>query len=166
MNPFELGMRKLLVAQLSEIYFCENQLLHALDSMAQRAHDPGLKELFANHRKETLEHTHRLEAAFAELQEVPKAFPCRGMDGLLEDGRTLMHLLKDDPSLDQALIAAAQKVEALEATSYRSIIRLCVQLGQERIAQLCDANLEDELGADEQLQLRAKALVQVPAGDL
>jgi len=165
MNAFELGMRKLLIVQLAEIYFCENQLLHALDTMAQRAHAPALKQFFADHRKETLEHAHRLEAAFAELQEVPKAFPCRGMDGLLENVRSLMHNLKDDPALDQALIAAAQKVEALEAASYRSIIRLCQQLGQEWIAALCTSNLTEELEADAQLHLQANAVSQELAGE-
>ena len=163
MNAFERGMRKLLVAQLSEIYFCENQLLHALDAMAQRAHDAGLKELFVQHRAETKGHAERLEAAFAELDEVPKAYPCRGMDGLLDDGKWLMHILKHDPSLDLALITAAQKVEAIEAASYRALIRLCEQLGEDRIAELCTANLEEELEADEKLNARAGMLHGAPA---
>jgi Mn-containing catalase len=163
MNAFELGMRKLLIAQLSEMYFCENQLLHALDVMAHRVHDPGLKELFISHRLETIEHAHRLEAAFAELKEEPKAFPCRGVDGLLDDGKWVMHKLKYDPALDLAVVAAAQKVEAIEAAGYRAIIRLCEQLGQEKIAELCSSNLEEELEADEKLHARATELNQEPA---
>ncbi len=156
-------MRKLLVAQLSEMYFCENQMLHALDTMARRVHDPGLKQLFISHRRDTMQHAHRLEAAFAELKEVPKAFPCRGVDGLLDDGKWLMHTMKDDPSLDLALIAAAQKVEAIEAAGYRAIIRLCEQLDQPKVAQLCTSNLEEELEADAELQARAAQLNQEPA---
>ena len=39
MNAFEKGVTKLLIAQLSELYFCENQLVHALERMAQAAHN-------------------------------------------------------------------------------------------------------------------------------
>ena len=158
MNTFETGMTKLLVAQLSELYFCENQLLHALDRMAQAAHDQELKQLFLDHRSETKEQVRRLESAFASMGEVPRAFPCQGVEGLLADGQWLIHTMKDDPVLDTALIAAAQKVENIEAASYRSAITLARQLGREDVAQQCEANLDEELEADRKLAERAQAM--------
>ena len=151
MNTFEQGMSKLLLAQLADLYFCENQLIGALQRMADAARDPGLKKAFRDHRQDTIGHVHRLEAAFAEMKEIPKAFPCRALDGLLDDGKWMMYQLKDDPALDVALIALAQKVEMFEVASYRSAVCLAKQLGHEKLAVLCQGILEEELAADEKL---------------
>lgn len=151
MNNFENGMSKLLLAQLADLYFCENQLIGALQKMSDAAHDPKLKKAFRDHRQETIGHVHRLEAAFAEMNEIPKAFPCRGLDGLLDDSKWMMYRLKDDPALDVALIAAAQKVEMFEAASYRSAVRMARQLGNEKLAVLCQGILDEELAADDKL---------------
>lgn len=151
MNHFEQGMNKLLVSQLADLYFCENQLIGALQKMADAATGPQLKKAFNEHRLQTVGHVHRLEAAFAELKETPKAFPCRALDGLLDDSRWMMQRLKGDPTLDMALAAAAQKVEMFEVASYRSAVRLARQLGNEKVAMLCQGILDEELAADETL---------------
>ncbi|HEX2617791.1 MAG TPA: DUF892 family protein, partial [Flavobacteriales bacterium] len=91
MNAFENGIKKLLIAQLSELFFCEGQLIHALEAMAKAAHDPRLKALFQTHKRETEGHVERIAACFAELNETPKAFPCRATQGLVEDGAWLIH---------------------------------------------------------------------------
>jgi ferritin-like metal-binding protein YciE len=54
-------------------------------------------------------------------------------------------------------------VEAIEAAGYRALIRLCEQLGQKKVAELCSSNLEEELEADEKLHARAIELNQEPA---
>jgi|GEM_PF-2623963 len=151
MNHFELGMNKLLVSQLAALYFCENQLIGALQRMADAAQNPQLKKAFTEHRLQTEGHVRRLEAAFSELKETPKAFPCRALDGLLDDSKWMMQRLKGDPALDMALIAAAQKVEMFEVASYRSAVRLANQLGNARVAELCQVTLDEELAADDKL---------------
>lgn len=157
MNTFENGMTKLLVSQIAEIYFCENQLLHALDRMAEAATHPELKALFLEHRVETEGQITRLESIFTTWNETPRAYPCRGMEGLLENGLWTMRNLKHDPALDTALIAAAQKVEMLEIAAYRSAIALARQLGQEQIAGICEVSLDEETGADAKLGKLARA---------
>ena len=148
MNPFEQGMNKLLVSQLANLYFCENQLIGALLRMAEAAQDPHLKDALNEHRQQTIGHVHRLEAAFVELKETPRAFPCRALDGLLDDTKWTIQRLKGDPTLDWALTSAAQKVELFEVASYRSAVRLARQLGNEKVAVLCEGILDEELVAD------------------
>lgn len=155
MNTFEKGMTRLLTAQLSEMYGCEKQLLPALDSMAKAARDPELRSHFAEHRTQTLQHLERLETAFAELDEKPSTQPCRGMDGLLETGRWLRRSMKEDPAFDHILIAAAQKVEAMEVAGYRSIIRLSEQLGHDEVAELCTTSMMEEQDAEGELDALA-----------
>lgn len=151
MNTFENGMRKLLIGHLSELYFCESRLLKALENMANAAMNDRLKRLFMSHRTETMGHVARLEACFSVLHETPQAYPCRSIDGLLEDGKWIIHTLKDDPSLDLALVAAAQKVETFEASSYRSAIHLAKQLGLEKVVELLKSTLQEEEEADAKL---------------
>jgi ferritin-like metal-binding protein YciE len=151
MNAFETGMTKLLFGQLSELYFCENQLVRALASMAEAASSPKLKKLFSDHRQQTIEHVRELERAFAELDRTPQAYPCRAIDGLLEDGKWKMHHMKGDPLLDIQLVAAAQKVEHFEIASYRSAIQLAQQIGLDAVAEVFRAILEEEEEADEKL---------------
>jgi ferritin-like metal-binding protein YciE len=147
MNTFEQGMTKLLVAQLAELYHCENQLLHALDRMAEAAMAPDLKQVFREHRRETMNHVSRLEEAFAALGETPRSYPCRMVDGLLEDGTWLLHRMKGDPMLDRALINAAQATEMMEAAAYKRAISMAGYLGMDKVVELCDRNLEEELAA-------------------
>jgi ferritin-like metal-binding protein YciE len=156
MNAFEKGVTKLLIAQLSELYFCENQLVHALERMAQAASNQELKDLLLGHRQETLGHIDRLESAFYQLNETPRVYPCRVVEGLLEEGTWLMRTMKGEPTLDVALIEAAHKTEMLETASYRSAIRLARQLGHENVAQLCESNMDEELMADEKLTQLSK----------
>jgi ferritin-like metal-binding protein YciE len=152
MNPFETGVKKLLLAQLSELFYCESQLVHALDAMARAAHDPALKRLFQEHRKETEGHVQRVIACFAELHETPRAFPCRATQGILEDGSWLIHRLKDDPSLDHALVAAAQRTEMFEAASYNSLIRMAGILGLSKVVEIAQGILDEEIDANGKLE--------------
>lgn len=158
MNTFEKGMTRLLVAQLAELYHCEKELMHAMENMAKAARSEELKYCFRDHRRETEEHLLRLESMFSSLGMVPAAFPCRAVEGLLEDVQGIMRNLKSDPMLDTALIAAAQKVEMIETASYRSAIGLARQLGHDHIAQLCEMTLKEEFDADRKLAEVAMAM--------
>lgn len=152
MNQFENGLKKLLIGQLSELYFCENQLLKALENMSKAATAPKLKGLFLEHRNQTQGHVERLQAVFAELRAEPSAYPCRALQGLLEDGTWMMHRLKGDPHLDEALVAAAQKVELFEIASYRSAIHLAEMLGLAKVVELCRSILDEEMETDDLLK--------------
>ncbi|MGV3636474.1 MAG: ferritin-like domain-containing protein [Flavobacteriales bacterium] len=168
MNAFEKGITKLLLAQLSELYHCENQLLHALERMAQAARSPELKAALRAHRAETVHHVQRLEQAFNVLHEKPRAFPCRAVDGSLEDGIWTIHLMKNDPLLDMALINLAHKVEMMEAAAYTSAVDMAHHLDQQEVADLCMATLEEELAADRQLMALAgsvRGALKAPASN-
>lgn len=158
MNTFEKGMTQLLISHMSELFFCESKLVGALDKMSRAASDERLRKLFTAHREETIGHIQRLEEAFAQIGERPRAFPCRGMEGLLDDGVWLMQTMKGTLTLDHALIGAAQKVEMLEIASYRSLVRLARQLGQDKLAQLFEGILDEEHAADLELSALAKEI--------
>jgi len=152
MNRFETGMLKLLLAQLSELYYCERQLAGLLDRMAAAAMDRTLTKQLRLHQRETVDHARRLAEAFAELGEQPREVPCRVTKGLVEHGLATMDIMHNDPALDHALVAAAQRIELFETASYSSVLRLARTLGQPTIARVAQEILDEEMAAHAQLE--------------
>lgn len=139
----------LMFAQLSELYFFENQLAGGLARMAEAATHPDLKALFEEHGADTMDQVKRLEVAFSVLKTVPKAFPTQTVDGLMEDTRWLIHTIEKGPALDAALCTAARRTEALEAVMYRNLIHSARAGGKAEVAALCEQTLKEELAAEE-----------------
>jgi len=57
------SMNDLFVHQLQDIYYAENQLVKAIQNLADKATDNQLKQGFLTHLDETRTHVERLEAA-------------------------------------------------------------------------------------------------------
>ncbi|MBW3634836.1 MAG: DUF892 family protein, partial [Armatimonadetes bacterium] len=111
-------LKEALIDEMKDLYSAEQQIAEALPQMAQKASDPTLKAGFEKHAAETQNQIQRLEKAFGLLGETPSAQTCEAMKGILKEGR---HLMSEDASpevKDALLIAAAQKVEHYEITTY------------------------------------------------
>lgn len=158
MNAYEKGMTQLLIAQLGELLFCESKLVGTLDKMMHAATDERLKKLLNYHRQETLDHVTRLEAALAVLVERPKAHPCRGMEGLLEDGNWLLHTMRGTLTLDIALVNTVQKVEMVKIAAYRCLLRMAQHLGYVELVELCEGIVDEEVGAYEKFSRFARVM--------
>ena len=80
----------------------------------------------------------RLKECFTLLGAQPKAKPCKGMAGLLEEGDEVIEegKEKDDVAADLALIAAAQKVEHYEISAYGTARAMAGQIGLPAVAAL------------------------------
>ena len=111
-------MRDLLIDELSDLHSAERQLVQALPKMAKAATSPKLKQAFTAHLAETKGHVDRLDKAFTALGEKPKRKKCKGMEGIIEEGKETMEEDAEPALLDLALIGAAQKVEHYEISGY------------------------------------------------
>src|SRR6476660_7427609 len=113
-------LRQLLTGELQDLLHAETQLVQALPKMAEAAHHPKLQELFNKHLQQTEGHAGRLRKAFELLGEKPQPKPCKGMQGLIEEGEDTIeeHESEEEIAADLALIAAAQKVEHYEIAGY------------------------------------------------
>ena len=145
------GLREMLIDEMADVYHAEKQLLKALPKMAKAAQSDALREAFEAHLKETQEQVSRLEQAFTLLDEKTKSKTCKAMEGLLEEGAEMMEDNEGKPTIDAALIAAAQKVEHYEIASYGTLRAWAKQLGEEEVAALFDETLGEEKVADEKL---------------
>jgi len=130
------SLQDLLVDQLKDLYNAENQLVKALPKMAKAATSPDLKACFQEHLEQTKGQVERLERVFEELGTRAKGKTCEAMEGLIEEGKSLMEEDIDPTVLDAGLICAAQKVEHYEMAGYGCVRTWARQLGLEQAANL------------------------------
>lgn len=148
-------LRKLYVEELKDLYSAENQILKALPKMAKKASNPELKAGFEEHLKQTQVHVERLEVIFEALGKSPKGKKCKGMEGLLEEGKEVMEEDMDEETLDAALIAAAQRVEHYEIAGYGTVRTYAQLLGEKDAAKLLQTTLDEEGDTDKKLTVLA-----------
>jgi Mn-containing catalase len=113
--------------------------------------------------EETKGQVERLKQAFEMLGAKPKAKPCKGMQGLVEEGQESITegKEKDEIEADLALVAAAQKVEHYEISGYGTLRTVAEKVGQAKVAKLLAQTLAEEEKTDKLLtQLSAPLLEQ------
>lgn len=152
------SLRELLEEELKDLYSAENQILKALPKMIKKASAPDLKKGFQEHLKQTQEHVARLEKVCKEVGTSPKGKKCKGMEGLLEEGREWMEEDAEPEVMDAGLIAAAQHVEHYEIAGYGCVRTYAELLGFEKSAQLLQQTLDEEKETDAKLSVAADSI--------
>jgi ferritin-like metal-binding protein YciE len=137
--------------ELRDLYNAEKQISKALPKMVKAANAAPLADAFQSHLQETLGQIKRLEQVFESVGETARSKTCDGMAGILEEGKHLMGEDFDEPTMDAALIAAAQKVEHYEIASYGTVIEWAKAMGHDQAARLLQQTLAEEESADEKL---------------
>lgn len=145
------SLKDLMIEELKDLYSAENQILKALPKMIKKATSPELKRGFEKHLKETEGHVQRLERIFQELDESPRGKKCKGMEGVIADGKELMEEDAEPEIMDAGLIGAAQHVEHYEMAGYGCVRTYAELLGLNNIAKLLQTTLDEEKATDEKL---------------
>lgn len=83
-------LNELFLEELKDVYDAEHQLVDTLPGLAEAATNLELRSAFENHLAETQGHLARLEAVFSFLGEKPDRNTCKGMQGLISEGKKLM----------------------------------------------------------------------------
>jgi len=152
------SLRELYVDKLKDLYSAENQIIKALPKMIKAASSPKLKAGFEQHLQQTRNQVERLEKIFEELDESPKGKKCKGMEGLIEEGKELMEEDAEPEVLDAGLIAAAQHVEHYEIAGYGCVRTYAELLGDKNAVKLLQQTLDEEKMTDEKLTTLAKSI--------
>jgi Mn-containing catalase len=155
------ALEALLVETLRDLLNAEGQLVKALPKMVKAANSEALQEAFAAHLEQTKGHVERLKEVFTLVGVPAKGKTCKGMQGLIEEGEEVIAEGEDqDPaSADLALIAAAQKVEHYEISSYGTARTLAGQAGLPVVAELLSKTLGEEEVSDNLLTQIARELM-------
>ena len=144
-------LKDLFVDEIKDLYNAEKQLTKALPQMAKKATSDELKEAFEKHLKETENHISRLEQVFKELDMTPKGKKCEGIEGIIQEGKSVIEEFDKSDTLDAALIASAQKAEHYEIASYGTVRTYAEQLNFSKAAELLQETLDEEAAANEKL---------------
>ncbi|MBI5668550.1 MAG: ferritin-like domain-containing protein [Chloroflexi bacterium] len=144
-------LNDLLLHQLQDLYDAEHQITEALPQMVEAASSEELKAAFQEHLNQTEEQINRLKQVFQMLNKRAQRVPCKGMQGLIEEGSELMKEQPKGQVLDAGLIASAQKVEHYEVAAYGSARTYAYQLGYQDAAQLLQQTLDEEEMTDKKL---------------
>ena len=157
------SLRDLYLSELRDLYSAENQLVKALPKMAKAAQAPELRDAINEHLEVTKGQVSRLETIFKELEESPKGKKCKGMEGLIEEGKEVMDEGGTPAVCDAALIAAAQRVEHYEIAGYGCARTFANMLGFQEAGGLLQETLDEEADADKKLTEIAESAINVNA---
>jgi ferritin-like metal-binding protein YciE len=152
------SLRKLYVDELKDLYSAEKQILQALPKMAKKATNPQLRQGFEKHLEQTRMQVERLDRIFELLGKSPRGKKCKGMEGLLEEGKEMMQEDMDDDVMDAALISAAQRVEHYEIAGYGTVRTYAELMGEKEHAKLLQQTLDEEGQTDKELSRLAQSI--------
>jgi ferritin-like metal-binding protein YciE len=144
-------MQDLFIEQLKDLYSAEKQLVQALPKMAKAATTPELVQAITDHLDQTQNHVSRLEQCFEHLNASSRGKRCKGMEGLIEEGKETIEEEGEAVVKDAGLIAAAQRVEHYEISGYGTAKTMASLLGLDDVADLLEETLGEEEEADKLL---------------
>jgi ferritin-like metal-binding protein YciE len=145
------SMEDLMMHELKDIYYAENQITKALPKLADKATNRDLKQALKSHLEETRKQIERLDQVFKKLGQEPKGVDCPAIDGLIKETDHLMGEVEDKQVLDAAIVGSAQAVEHYEIARYGTIIAWAEELGHDEIVRLLNTNLNEEKAANTKL---------------
>lgn len=144
-------LQDLFVDTLKDLYDAERQIEKALPKMEQAATSPELKQGFQMHLEQTHHHVDRLDQIFQDLNMRAQSKTCKGMEGIISEGKEVLGEKGDPAVTDAGLIESAQKVEHYEISSYGTARTFANQLGYNNAARLLQQTLDEEKQTDEKL---------------
>ena len=145
------SLQTLFENELKDVYNAEKQLVTALPRIAKAATSPQLRDAITSHLRETEGHVTRLERIFKSLDLPARGKKCKGMEGLIEEGKEILEEDGEGEVINAALISAAQRVEHYEIAAYGCLISYAEMLGHDDAAGLLKQTLSEEEAADEKL---------------
>lgn len=160
------NLKDLLKLELKDLYSAEEQLLKALPKMADKATSEKLRTAFEDHLEETELQRERLEEIAKAMSFDISGETCKAMKGLIDEAKEIMKEDAEEEVMDQALIAAAQKVEHYEIASYGTVVHYAEVLGLTKIHDILAETLNEEKKADKKLNKIAKTQQKEESGTL
>jgi ferritin-like metal-binding protein YciE len=173
-------LESLLKHELKDLFSAETQIIDALPKMIDASTSGDLRNALSDHLEVTKVQRDRLNEIQAILGEektetTNKGFfanlfksnegeeHCKAMEGLIKEGNALLSEDMSNEVMDAAIIAAVQKVEHYEISSYGTARAYALQLQLNDVAKLLEATLKEEYDANDSLTVLALSQVNLAA---
>jgi ferritin-like metal-binding protein YciE len=160
-------LQKLYVEELRDLHSAERQIIQALPRMIKAASAPELKAALQDHLEITKEQLARLDQIFETLGKKGTGKKCKGMEGVLADGKEILEEDMDPDVRDAAIISATQHVEHYEMAGYGTVRTYAGLLGDKVAMKLLQTTLDEEGDADKKLTVLAEKInveAEAPVG--
>ena len=177
-------LHELLKHELKDLYSAETQIIEALPAMVEKASSKELKKALQDHLRITEKQKERLDKVQQMLGEEDKKEQkdskgffanlfksnegeehCKAMEGLVKEGKKLLGEDMTPQVMDAGIIAACQKIEHYEISSYGTARAFALQLQLHKVADLLKQTLNEEYEADDSLTALALSKVNLEAED-
>lgn len=159
------GLTELFEDGLKDIYWAEKALMKAIPLMAKNATSPELIDALNHHLIETEEQVSRLEQVFDSIGKKATAKKCDAMEGLIEEGKSILEETEPGVVRDAGIISATQKIEHYEIATYGTLRQFAETLGLTDAAALLELTLDEEKDADKKLTDVAVSAINVEAAE-
>jgi ferritin-like metal-binding protein YciE len=159
------GLTELFEDGLKDIYWAEKALMKVIPLMAKNATSPELIDALNHHLIETEEQVSRLEQVFDSIGKKATAKKCDAMEGLIEEGKSILEETEPGVVRDAGIISATQKIEHYEIATYGTLRQFAENLGLTDAAALLELTLDEEKDADKKLTDVAVSAINVEAAE-
>jgi ferritin-like metal-binding protein YciE len=161
------NLTQLLAHEIQDLVSAEEQILATLPNLVDQAEDAELKEALEKHLTETRTHEERLREVAKKLGVTLNGQKCKGITGILAEGKDLIGDQDEAAIRDAAIIASAQRVEHYEMAAYGTAVYFARVLGAEPdVLELLNETLNEEKQADSALSQIANRRVNPKAAEV
>lgn len=137
----------LFALELATLLGAELEIAGLLDSLTRQVADGQLRIGFRRHRAETDEHVKRLETSLRIVGADPAPSGSPALEGLRREHEAWLRGLAPGASstlADLVVAGSAAHVELYEIGSYEALLAKAELLGEDDVAELLQASLEEE----------------------
>ena len=156
-------IRDLLTLEVPDLHDAEEQVLAMLPALMGQTSDEALRQALTELEQITRDQRGRLETMAPELRIHLDGSTCRGMAGIVEEGRELGGNTAEGAIRDAVTITAVQKMLHYQIAAYGAAASYARLLGEDDIADRLVHTLEEEQGADRKLTAIAEGFVNEAA---
>ncbi len=153
------SLNDILIEELSDLLNAESQLAEALPKMAQASASSASKAALEEHLNITREHVNRLKDIFSNIGQKPRGVIGETMKGFIAQIKDALNKTEMHFGPDAAIISVAQRVERYEIAGYKTAREHAVDLGQTRIVELLNKNLDEERSMNLRLNELAQGMI-------
>ena len=137
--------------EMKDLWSANDQMTQAVKTLAEKAHDPKLKQTLEASVKGISKHTETLMALIKETGEEVEKEHCKGMEGLVQEA--LKHAIKEAPKdgdlLDLSLISQYQRMSHYGIAGFGTATAYAEALGMKEHVTKLKGIVSDIYKADE-----------------
>jgi ferritin-like metal-binding protein YciE len=160
----ESRLEGLFLKELSELYGAEKHQLNVLPLLKKAASSQKLQNVLASHLDDTREQIGRLETIFQKMGHPAETRTSEAILGITRETEMVIGATAPGTATrDAGLIAATQKLEHYEITSYGSLAQHARTLEFDELEELLECSLMEEKEADDLLTALAENYINEDA---